>query len=370
MSNRRVNLRSLPRSLRARSPWISWSTLGLIAALALTVIIFTGAESSYNIYLFDAFLLTAFGSIALNTLMGTAGQVSVNAAGFLAVGAFGSVWLERAGIGFPLNIVLAAIGSAVVGIVVALPAARLRGLALGLGTIAAFYIIVFVVQRYQTDTPGAGANGFSLPAVMTSLSQNALGLWWTWVLFGLLVVLILVTDRMVRGKFGRALRVIRDHEVIAPALGIPVIRYKIMVFAWTSFVIGAEGGLTAYLSTSINMETFTLVLSIQYIAMVLVGGRDSIVGAILGAAVFAWLPFGVHDVSTIWFGQEQAALNGAQYAQIAFGVVVLVFILASPDGLVGLFYKGLTWVRLRGRGSRPLAELEDAETVPAAASGA
>ncbi len=345
------------RAVANRRPWITWSTIALIAVLAATSLVFTTAESTYDIYLFDSFLLAALGAVALNTLMGTAGQVSVSAAGFLAIGAFGSVWLESQGVGFPWSILLAALFAAVFGTVVALPAVRLHGLALGLGTIAAFYIVYFVADRYQKGTPTAAVGGFILPSVFDGGSQRALGRHWTWLLFGVVAVLILVTDRLTRGKYGRSLRVIRDHEVIAPALGIPVIRYKLTVFAWSSFVLGVQGGLTAYFLSYASVDTFTLVLSIQYIAMVLVGGRDSLWGSVLGAAVFSWLPFGVHQLASNWFGQQQAAINGAQYAQIAFGVVVLVFILASPDGLVGLFTKAVDRVRrrVRARGGGPVA---------------
>jgi branched-chain amino acid transport system permease protein len=151
-----------------------------------------------------------------------------------------------------------------------------------------------------------------------------------------LVILIVVVSRISGGRAGRALRLVRDHETIAGTLGVHVLRTKITVFGLSSFVIGVEGALMAYIGGQIAEEQFTLLLAIQYLAMVLVGGSDSLFGAVIGATIIVSLPYLVHDLASSVVGAEQASLNGALYAQVVYGVIVTIFIVAAPEGIVGL----------------------------------
>jgi branched-chain amino acid transport system permease protein len=329
----------------------------LIFLIALVSVYFGLRQNDYNLFIYNGFLLAAMGAIALNVLMGTAGQVSVATSGFLAIGAYGSAWCVRAGIGFPFSIFIAGLAAAAAGMIVALPAMRLRGLALGLGTIAAYYIILFLADNYQRNTPGAGPAGFLLPPVFSGSNLLAVQRKWTWLLTGLLIVLIVLMARLSLGRFGRALRMMRDHETVAPTLGIRVFKSKVMVFAVSSFIIGVEGGFMAYLAGHVTTETFTLVLAMHYLAMVLIGGPDSLFGAILGAALITSLPLVIHNIVGATLGSQTASLNGAQYAEIVYGLLVLVFIIAARDGIVGLL-KSLAYrlIALIGPSSSPSGE--------------
>jgi branched-chain amino acid transport system permease protein len=328
--------------------------LGIVALLVVATLLFASSGSNYDVFVYNTFLLACLGAIALNVLMGTAGQVSVATAGFLALGAYGSVWCERAGIGFPWSILIAACACAVAGAVVALPAMRLRGLGLGLGTIAAFYIILYFANRYQQTAPGAGDAGFFLQSPFPAAAGLvATQLDWVWLLTAVVSVLVLIVSRLSGGRFGRALRVVRDHEAIAPTVGISVFRAKLTVFAFSSFVIGVQGGLAAYLTGQVTTDTYTLLLSMQYLAMVLIGGLDSILGAIVGAAIVTTVPLLVDNVSTSLFGSQSASLNGSYYSEIVYGALVLVFIVAARDGIVGLLRSLAAFTVRRARGPRP-----------------
>jgi branched-chain amino acid transport system permease protein len=130
---------------------------------------------------------------------------------------------------------------------------------------------------------------------------------------------------------------IRDHEAAAPALGIAVTRSKMTVFALSSVVIGIEGGLTAYLTGSVIADNFTLILAVSYIAMVVIGGLDSIAGAVIGAAIITALPTVVPKIVSHVIGVQSAAQKGASISQIIYGLLLVVFVTSSPRGIVGWF---------------------------------
>ncbi|MER7007557.1 branched-chain amino acid ABC transporter permease [Dactylosporangium sp. NPDC000555] len=307
----------------------------VIVLIALVTLYVTSTQADHNVFVYNTFLLMCIGSLALSLLMGTTGQVSAGSAGFLAAGAFSAVWFDRSGMPFVVCALGGALVAAVLGLIVALPAIRLRGLALGLGTIAAHYVIVFVVDKYQQDTPDAGPAGFSLPAVFGLTGTNTQSKW-AWLLCGVVTVVILAVSRLASGRTGRALRLIRDQEAIAGTQAVPVTAYKMLAFGASSFLLGLQGALTAYVAGQVSSEQFTLILAIQFLAMVLVGGLDSVFGAVLGAAIFTALPFVMQDAVSAVLGANQASLNGARYAVIVYALLVVVFIVAAPAGLAGL----------------------------------
>ena len=181
--------------------------------------------------------------MALDLLMGTGGQVSIGNAAFLAGGAFATVWASRAGVPFPFDVIIGGFACAVGGFIVGLPALRIRGMYLALATLAAFYLADFVGQKYQDDTVGAA--GFFLKPIFTgTISQQSAS--WAWLLLGVVAATIILFSWLRSGRSGRAWRMIRDHEVAASMMGIPVSRYKLMLFTITSAIIGIQGGLTAH----------------------------------------------------------------------------------------------------------------------------
>lgn len=322
-----------------RSPrWRSFplaSCLALVVVLALVTLYATQTQADYNIYLYNTFLLMCIGALAMNLLMGTTGLVSVGSAGFLAAGAYSAIYLERAGVPFVICVIGGGVAAAIVGLICSLPAIRLRGLALGLATISVHYVVVFIVDQYQQHTSGAGAIGFILPPVFGTIV--GIQYKWAWLLFGVVAVVAVVVALLGTGRTGRALRLIRDQETIAPTQALPVTGYKMMIFAITSFMFGVEGALTGYVSGQVSSEQFTLTLAMQFLAIVIVGGLDSIWGAVIGAAIFVTLPYLTNHVVASVLGAQQASANGANYGVIVYAVIVVIFIVAAPRGLVGLF---------------------------------
>lgn len=319
--------------LLARVRPVYW---GIVVIALLTVWFVDGSMASY-LFTFNSCLLAVLGAVALNLLMGTAGLVSIGNGAFLCVGAFGALIAMRSGFAFPLDVIAGGVIAAVIGLIIGLPALRLSGLYLALATLSGFFIVTYFANQYQTEAKGGGDGGFIITPLYASKGLDGAQRYWAWTLFGIVAVLLLLASRFAHGRSGRAWRMIRDHETVAHALGIRVTRYKLTAFALSSAVIGIQGGLTMHFTGSLSSDQFTLALAISYIAMVLIGGLDSIAGAVIGAALVTALPILVPKFLTGILGEETATNHGAAVAEIIYGLLVIVFITSSPRGLVGLY---------------------------------
>jgi branched-chain amino acid transport system permease protein len=303
--------------------------------LAATTGLFIMGGSSFYLFIYNSCLLAMIGAVGLNLLMGTAGQVSIGNSAFLAVGAFVSVFVVRSGVPFPLDLVGAAAAGAGVGVVIGLPALRLRGLHLALATLAGYFIVLFFASQYQAHSEGA-SSGFRLAPLYQSQGLVGGQQYWAATLLVVVLLVLLAASRLSVERSGRAWRMIRDHEVAAHALGVPVTRYKMLAFALSSAVIAFQGALFAHMIGTVSVDQFTLQIAISYVAMVIIGGLDSIAGAVIGAALVTSLPTVVGQLLS-GVGPELVATYRPAMAQIIYGLLVVVFITSSPQGLVGLF---------------------------------
>ncbi|MFF4796171.1 branched-chain amino acid ABC transporter permease [Streptomyces sp. NPDC001276] len=319
------------RMRRERRPEL----LGGIAVMALVTLYFTTRASSSDLYVFNLCLLAAIGASALNLLMGTAGQVSIGSAAFLLVGAFGTVWAHRLGIVFPLDIIAATAIGAAVGLLVGLPALRIQGLYLALATLAVHFIALYVANEYQANAQDAGAGGFQVSPKFSHLGLLDQQRAWSWVLFGLVAATTVLMSRLLTARSGRALRLIRTHETVAAVMGIPVARTKLVLFMGTSAATAAQGGITEYLTGSVSVEGYTLLLAVSYIAMIIIGGLDSLWGGTIGAGVVISLSTISTNAVSRFSPSPTAALHGPQIAQVVFGALIIVFVLFSRNGIAG-----------------------------------
>lgn len=315
---------------KVRPVWI-----GIVSLLFLTWVA-TTTLTSYGVFVMNSIFLASIGAIALQVLQGTTGLVSVGNAAFLIFGAYGSVFMTRLGLPFPLNIAGAMVLAGVAGAITSLPALRLRGLYLAFSTLALHFIAAFLANQYQGSVPEARFSGFSVPVLFGSQGIDESGHSWAWLLVVLLSFIMLGAGRIMRERSGRALRMIRDHEGIAPTLGIAVPSYKLVVFTVSSMVIGLQGALLAYFNGSVTTTSFTLLLAFQYVTMVVIGGLDSLPGAVIGAAIVVAIPVLTPDAVRPFVGSSQALGIGANVSLIIYGILVVLFVTASPDGVIGL----------------------------------
>lgn len=295
------------------------------------------------------------GALALNLLQGLAGQISAGNAGFLAVGALVVAYMNHVHPGVPalVDVLLAGLVTAAVGAVVALPALRVRGLYLFVSTVALNFIVVYLMQVYQSHT--VGDQGFILPSFSVFGTTIETATAWFFVLLVFAILALLAYVNVARGRVGRAWMSIRDRELSAGPLGVRVARYKIQAFAVSSFIIGIQGGLFAYYNQVVTYNLFPFALTVTYIAMIVIGGEGSAFGSVLGAIFVVGVPYLVQNLATqlpsgLW-GYTTIQAHIFDLENLLFGVLVIVFIIYSPGGLAALWARLTKAVRLWPLGS-------------------
>jgi branched-chain amino acid transport system permease protein len=309
----------------------------LIAALIALPFI----ASSYFIHLTNLALLACIAALALNMVTGYTGQVSLGHGGFLAAGAFTVAILgERWGVS-PLFVVpMAAVVGGVLGLLTGLPSLRLSGVYVLLSTLAMHFVIILGVTVYQYY--GAGF------AYSISIASPKIGPWLvnsTWEWYILLVIVTMVATvfctNLVRSRIGRAWMGIRDRDTAAWMLGVNIGYYKVMAFIFSSALAAVAGALTAYYMQFASFDTYTIWVGVLYLAIIAIGGMGSILGSILGALFITYLTPAISaafEVLTLP-GQIEANFPAVQLA--LYGLLIVLFLLLEPLGLVGI------WLRIR-----------------------
>lgn len=322
------------------------------AVFAALLVLFPLLASPFLLDLANQVLIAVVGAVALMLLTGHAGQVSLGHAGLMATGAFVTGILARE-VGAPFWVALPASGAAgaLLGLVFGLPSLRLRGLYLAVSTLALHFIVIHAGQEYETrsglstgvviDPPRLG--GFELVD----------GRGWYAVLLLAAAATVLFALNLLRSRTGRAWRAIHGREPVAEALGIPVARAKLAAFVVAAALTSISGCLFAYYRGFVSSEAFSLFLTIQYVAMIIVGGMGSILGAVLGAAFVTLFPYAIEAAMARIPGGE--ALSGVVFAVnfAAFGLVMILFLLFEPQGLVGIWRRVRNWFLLWPFRQRP-----------------
>jgi branched-chain amino acid transport system permease protein len=325
------------------------SLTAFVAALAA----FPFLASSFLLDLANQFFLASIGAVALMLLTGYAGQVSLGHAGLLAAGAFTvGILVKEANAPFWVTLPAAAAVGAVLGVVFGLPSLRLRGLYLAVSTLALYFVVHYVGSEYETR------RGFSTgiivdPPALGGFVVSDARVWYL-VLFAAAAATVLLALNLLRSRSGRAWRAIRDHETVAEALGISVPAFKLAAFVVSSMLTAVAGALFAYYRGFVSVEAFSLFLSIQYVAMVIIGGMGSILGALLGAAFVTLFPYAIEALIAAAPTPERYAnlVFAVNYA--AFGLVMVAFLLFEPEGLVGIWRRVRDWFLLWPFRQRPL----------------
>jgi len=292
-------------------------------------------------------LLGSIGAVALMLLTGYAGQISLGHAGLLAAGAFTAGILSKE-LAAPIWVTLpaaAAVG-ALLGVVFGLPSLRLRGLYLAVSTLALHFIVIHAGTEYETR------RGFSTGIVLVSPIQDARA--WYFALLAASAATVLFALNLLRARTGRAWRAIHGRETVAEALGIDVPRAKLAAFVVSSTLTALAGALFAYFRGFVSVEAFSLYLTIQYVAMVIIGGMGSILGALLGTLFVVLFPHVIDGaMRTLGVADRLASMVFAiNYA--GFGLVMLLFLVFEPQGLVGLWRRAQQWVLLWPFKQRPV----------------
>jgi branched-chain amino acid transport system permease protein len=278
-------------------------------------------------------LIAVIAATGLNILTGFTGQISLGNAAFLAVGAYATAVLAgRFGLPFPLVIPLAGLVTALVGMVFGVPSLRLKGLYLAVATLAAHFVIEFVVSHWESVT--GGVNGLDVPSpragplVLASDRQLYL------LALPLAAGLLLFARNLFRTKVGKAFVAIRDQDVSAEVMGVDVFRYKLLSFAVSSFYVGVAGSLLAYQARIISPENFPISVAIDQLGMIIIGGLGSLLGSVLGAVFITLLPELLRLVTTALATTfPELTTLFASVKMGVFGLAIVLFLIFEPDGM-------------------------------------
>jgi len=308
-----------------------WLWVGLFGLFAVLPAI----SSAYILYVLNIIGIAAIAALGLNILIGFTGQISLGHGAFFGVGAYAAAILATSlSLPFWLAVPLGGFVTAMVGMVFGIPSIRLKGLYLTISTLAGQIILEYLFVHWESLTKGT--RGIILPAATLFGLEISEDRAFFFVIYVCLTGMIMIAVNIMRSGFGRAFMAIRDNDRAAEGMGIQLFRYKLLSFWISSFYAGFAGALFAYYMLSISAEPFNLTLSIEYLAMVIIGGLGSIPGAIYGAVfitllneVLRWLAEAAMHMGSI----KGIALTIAPLREFVFGLAIVLFIIFEPKGL-------------------------------------
>lgn len=298
-------------------------------------------------------LLACVGAVALMLLTGYAGQISLGHAGLLAAGAFTTgILFKEFGAPFWITLPASALVGAALGLAFGLPSLRLRGLYLAVSTLALHFIVIHFGSEYETRRGLSTGITMDPPSLAGWTLTDARG--WYFVLLAFAAATTLFALNLLRSRTGRAWRAIHGREAVAGALGISVQRAKLSAFVVSSMLTAVAGSLFAYFRGFVSVEAFSLFLSIQYVAMVIIGGMGSILGAILGTVFVTLFPYSIEWLMGSLGLSERLSSVVFAVNYSAFGLVMILFLVFEPQGLVGIWRRMQAWFLLWPFRKKPL----------------
>ena len=273
-------------------------------------------------------------SLGLMVLVGYTGQVSLGHSAFVAIGAYAHAWLLAQGVPLVVSLALAACITGAVGFVIGLPAIRVSGLYLAMVTLAFAMLTEIIVGRWSSVTGGYTGTAVESPNLF-GLDLSSLTAFY-YLCLAVLVIVMLGLINLIRAKTGRAFMGVRDSEAAAYSLGIWVNGYKVLAFVISAAVTGLGGALLAHQIGYLTPEGFGLILSLELVLMVTIGGLGSLRGAILGATLISILPAFISSIKP-FLPEAVATRFGLEI--FVFGLVLGLFVLFEPKGLNGRWIK-------------------------------
>ena len=309
----------------------------VIALLVLFVVIVPLVLGEYYLSIINLVLISIVGALGLNILVGYTGQISIGHAAFMSVGAYTAANLAvRAGLPFWITLPAGGLMAAIVGAVVGIPSLRIKGLYLAIATLAGQLIIEWIINHVPWISGGTQASIQVPRPSLFGIEMKTQGELYFFLLFFALIAIVAALN-LVRSRIGRAFVAIRDQDIAAEIIGIDIFRYKLIAFAISSFYAGVCGVLYTYYFGIANYEQFQLGVSIEYLAMIIIGGLGSVLGSILGAAFVALLPLVIRtvmeSVGGFFFAANEMATVVSSMRLVIFGALIIVFLVLEPEGL-------------------------------------
>jgi branched-chain amino acid transport system permease protein len=371
-----------PPLLGSASRWIS---LGIV--LGIVIVFFLVASEDW-LTIINYTMIAAIAALSLNVLSGYTGQVSLGITFFMAIGAYTAAWLggdqpsspiDPVGLGLSFLIWLPAAGivAALAGALIGPTALRLKGFYLGIVTLSLVFIGHYVFFNVSNVTGGPQGRTFPVPSFGDFSFANQNNLLGTAVTTGqqyfILIILILAVSALfvsnvMRSRAGRALQAVRDNETGAAIMGVNLFEAKMGAFILSSFLAGIAGALLASYTRYIVPDYWDLVLSIQFVAAIIVGGLASVWGSILGAAFVFALPRIIDQFSLLPPSSSANSLSSGDLNALIYGALIIAFLLFEPGGVVVLVHRSLALIRKlnphKGEGGEPVEVIDLSESDP------
>ncbi len=314
--------------IRNRGQWL------MMIAFLVAMSVLPFVVDAHIVGIIDIIGISIIAVQGLNLLVGYTGQISLGQAAFMAVGAYASTVLVRNGIPFWFALPLAGLVAGLAGLLFGLPSLRIKGFYLAMATLAAQFIIPWVFRNVRTDIFGGMPGLVVPPPELGSIVFNSQQTMY-FPIIGTVAATTLLAKNIARTRLGRAMIAIRDNDLAAEVLGINAFSYKLRAFFFSALYAGLAGSLWAHYARAINPEQFSLVNSIWYLGMVIVGGMGSGLGPILGATFVRLL-----DEFTVllspalgaMFPDIEAGLLAA-LGPMLFGLALMLFLVFEPRGL-------------------------------------
>ena len=281
--------------------------------------------------------IAVIGALGLNILVGYTGQVSIGHGAFMSVGAYTAANLAtRLDSPWPVNLLAGGLMAALVGAVVGIPSLRIKGLYLAIATLAGQLIIEWTINHVTFISGGVQASiEVPRPRLGTMVLDSQRDMYYFLLVF--VVLAIVGTMNLVRSRVGRAFIAIRDQDIAAEIIGINIFRYKLLAFAISSFYAGVTGVLYTYFLGIANYEQFQIGVSIDYLAMIIIGGLGSVLGSIFGAIFVTLLPivirYTMEAFGGIFFSQQTVLNLIPNLRLMLFGALIIAFLIVEPEGL-------------------------------------
>jgi branched-chain amino acid transport system permease protein len=315
-------------------PIARWTVAAVILLFAVVLPL---SLDEYYLSVINLVLIAIVGALGLNILVGYTGQISVGHAAFMSVGAYTAANLA-VHLQLPFWVTLPAGGlmAALIGAVVGIPSLRIKGLYLAIATLASQLIIEWIINHTPAISGGAQASIEVPRPVFMGREIKTQGQLYYFLLF-FAVFATLAALNLVRSRIGRAFVAIRDQDIAAEIIGINIFRYKLLSFAISSFYAGVCGVLYTYYFGIANYEAFQIGVSIDYLAMIIIGGLGSILGSIFGAIFVTMLPIvlrlAMEPLGGLFFDAGELSSLIASTRLILFGCLIIVFLVVEPEGL-------------------------------------
>ena len=318
----------------------SRATIGWYALLLAVLVALPHVAGEFYVGEIAFVFIYAIAGVGLMLLTGYTGLVSLGHAAFLGIGAYGNAILLSQGVPFALSLPLAGLMAAFAGVVIGIPTLRMSGLYLAIATLAFGTVVILVGEKWHSLTGGFDGFPVPTPTILGLRIEGPEGVYY--LALGVLVLVLLVAMNILRAPLGRAMVAIRDSEISAQSMGIHLAFYKTVAFAISAGITGLAGALFGHYVRHLAPDAFGILLSIQLVTIVFIGGLGSLHGAVFGAAFVAMLPQAIALVrDDLPFGIGR--LPGLEPS--LFGLILVLVIMFEPAGINGRWQKLKTWAR-------------------------